>query len=75
MRYITPIVTLLLSGLVLAEPPQVIDEFTGKVVGVTDSDTITVLVNKATIIIRLAGIDAPESTQSFGKKSKTLWLQ
>jgi endonuclease YncB( thermonuclease family) len=42
----------------------------GKVVGVSDGDTITVLVDRKPIKIRLEGIDAPESGQSFGNRSK-----
>lgn len=70
MRYAAATVVLLLAGLVLAAPPKVVEEFSGKVIGVTDGDTIKVLVNKETITVRLEGIDAPESGQSFGKKSK-----
>ena len=45
--------------------------FEGKVVGVSDGDTITVLdINKAQHKIRLAGIDAPEKGQEFGNSSK-----
>ena len=61
---------LLISGLLLAAPPKVIDQFTGKIVGVTDGDTVAVLVNRKTVKVRLEGIDAPESRQSFGNKSK-----
>lgn len=44
---------------------------TGKVVGVSDGDTITVLdANKVQHKIRLAGIDAPEKKQPFGDRSK-----
>ena len=39
-------------------------------VGVSDGDTITLLVDKKTIKIRLEGIDAPEAKQSFGTRSK-----
>ena len=43
----------------------------GKVVGVADGDTITVLnTAKKQYKIRLLGIDAPESKQDFGTKSK-----
>ena len=43
----------------------------GKVVGVADGDTLTVLDdNKAQHKIRLQGIDAPEKAQEFGQKSK-----
>ncbi len=42
----------------------------GKVVGVTDGDTVKVLRGKELFKIRLNGIDAPETKQAFGKKSK-----
>lgn len=43
----------------------------GKVVGISDGDTITVLDgNKTQHKIRLAGIDAPEKSQAFGERSK-----
>jgi len=42
-----------------------------RVVGVSDGDTITVLsADKQQIKIRLAGIDAPESSQAFGNRAK-----
>lgn len=44
---------------------------TGRVVGVADGDTITVLDSQNTQYkIRLAGIDAPEKKQEFGQVSK-----
>jgi endonuclease YncB( thermonuclease family) len=46
------------------------DLLEGKVVGVTDGDTITVLANNREIKIRVAGIDAPEKKQAFGPRSK-----
>jgi endonuclease YncB( thermonuclease family) len=43
----------------------------GKVVGVADGDTITVLdAHNKPHKIRLQGIDAPEKSQAFGQKSK-----
>jgi endonuclease YncB( thermonuclease family) len=43
----------------------------GRVVGVADGDTITVLdAAKTQHKIRLAGIDAPEKSQPFGQRSK-----
>ena len=43
----------------------------GKVVGVADGDTVTVLdAEKHQHKIRLAGIDAPEKAQAFGQASK-----
>jgi endonuclease YncB( thermonuclease family) len=47
-----------------------LEEFSGKVVGVTDGDTIKVLVNKKSVTVRLEGIDAPEARQSFSTKAK-----
>lgn len=45
--------------------------FEGRVVGVSDGDTITVLVGgHEQIKVRLAEIDAPEKAQPFGQRSK-----
>lgn len=47
------------------------ETLTGKVIGVTDGDTITVLdAAHEQHKIRLAGIDAPEKAQPFGQRSK-----
>jgi endonuclease YncB( thermonuclease family) len=43
----------------------------GRVVGITDGDTLTLLVDREQVRIRLAQIDAPESNQPYGKQSKT----
>lgn len=44
----------------------------GKVIGITDGDTISVLTDtRETIKVRLEGIDAPEAGQEFGAKAKT----
>jgi len=48
------------------------DIITGKVVGVADGDTITVLENQKQYKIRLFGIDTPEGRQDFGNKAKQL---
>jgi endonuclease YncB( thermonuclease family) len=48
---------------------QILD---GKVVGVTDGDTITILVGTEQKKIRLAEIDAPEKSQAFGNLSKMM---
>lgn len=45
------------------------DIFTGKVVKVTDGDTITVLVDQRQVKIRLSAIDAPEKGQDYSQKS------
>jgi endonuclease YncB( thermonuclease family) len=47
------------------------ETLTGRVVGVADGDTITVLdANREQHKIRLGGIDAPEKAQPFGQRSK-----
>ncbi len=51
-------------------PPCPVWAWSGKVVGVSDGDTITVLRDKQPKKIRLYGIDCPEKRQSFGKKAK-----
>ena len=52
---------------IMAEPKDV----SGKVVGVHDGDTLTVLTaDKVEVKVRLEGIDAPELKQAFGNKSK-----
>ena len=50
--------------------PLVPPQFSGKVIGVTDGDTLTVLVNQQPQQIRLYGIDCPERKQDFGTKAK-----
>jgi endonuclease YncB( thermonuclease family) len=43
----------------------------GRVVGVSDGDSVTVIDSKKTHFkIRLAGIDAPEKAQAYGQKAK-----
>lgn len=43
---------------------------TGLVVGVTDGDTLTLLVDRHQYKIRIGSIDAPERHQAWGDKSK-----
>ena len=67
MRWIAVCAVLAVSHVINA------GEFRGKVVGVTDGDTITVLdAEQVQHKIRLQGIDAPERKQAFGTKSKEL---
>lgn len=42
----------------------------GKVIGVTDGDTIEMLIDGKSYKIRLAHIDAPEKKQDYGAKAK-----
>ncbi len=45
-------------------------DFSGRVVGVTDGDTIKVMHNGMAEKIRLYGIDSPEKGQAYGTKAK-----
>jgi micrococcal nuclease len=64
----------LLLTLVLLVPARdaisAADYFTGKVVGVHDGDTITVLTDRTPVKVRLFGIDRPETGQDFGSRAK-----
>jgi len=42
----------------------------GKVIAITDGDTIQVLVDREPVKVRLWGIDAPEHDQAFGTRSQ-----
>jgi endonuclease YncB( thermonuclease family) len=46
------------------------ETLTCRVVGIFDGDTITVLVAQQQVKVHLADIDAPESKQAFGTRSK-----
>ena len=57
--------------LLLAAPIAFADSLTGKVVKITDGDTLTILdANYKEHKIRLAGIDAPERKQAHGLASR-----
>lgn len=61
----------LLLLLALAAAPVLADTLEGRVVGVADGDTLTVLDGaKRQHMVRLAGIDAPEKGQPFGNQAK-----
>lgn len=42
----------------------------GEVVGITDGDTIRVMMDGQPVRVRLSGIDAPEKAQPFGQAAK-----
>jgi len=46
-------------------------EITGKVVGVADGDTFTLLRGREQVRVRLEGIDCPEKGQPFGTQART----
>ena len=45
------------------------ETLTGRVVGITDGDTLTVLVERQQFNVRINAIDTPEKNQPFGKRS------
>lgn len=61
---------LLLLGLLIAAPSTGAQSFVGRVVGVSDGDTLTAMVGDTKTIIRLAEIDAPERTQPYSRVSR-----
>lgn len=65
MLYLLLFLSMLISEGIAAE------EIIGRVVGVADGDTLTILVNEhKQIKVHLAEIDAPEKAQPFGQRSK-----
>lgn len=52
-------------------PLFLVSQTRAKVIGISDGDTITVLLeNKTKLKLRLAEVDCPESGQPFGKNAK-----
>ncbi len=71
MRRSHPIATLsLFFSFALLTSQTLAADFAGRVVGVSDGDTITVLHNGKGERIRLHGIDCPEKRQAFGNRAK-----
>lgn len=68
MRSMVATLSLILVGATLAVASE--EQLIGKVVGVLDGDTIRILVDRKQVTVRLEGIDAPESKQSYGNRSK-----
>ena len=57
-----------IPGLISSAQSEII--ITGRVVGIADGDTVTVLQNNQEYKIRLYGIDTPEKAQDFGARAK-----
>jgi endonuclease YncB( thermonuclease family) len=68
-RLLLPILILLLFAALPAHG------WSGRVCGVADGDTISVLHEGRAVKIRLYGIDCPEKHQAFGQKAKTFTSQ
>lgn len=60
---------LVLLVLIVSQQLQA-EDVSGKVVAISDADTLVILVDKVEVKIRLHGIDAPEKTQAFGAKAR-----
>lgn len=61
--------TILIIFLLLISPQ--VEILKGRVIGVTDGDSIVLLLkNNTQLKVRLEGIDCPESHQDFGEKAK-----
>ena len=54
----------------LASSAATAETLSGRVVGISDGDTLTVLVDKRQVKVRINGIDAPEKGQAFAERSK-----
>jgi endonuclease YncB( thermonuclease family) len=46
------------------------EQFSGKVVGISDGDTLSVLRAGKAVKVRLYGIDTPERAQAFGTRAR-----
>lgn len=55
-------------GVAFAQSPS--NALVGKIVGVTDGDTVTLLVERSQYRVRLTEIDTPESGQPWGTRAK-----
>ncbi len=69
MRHAAAVALALAFALPFA-PVEARADFRGNVVSVADGDTVTVLVGRTEIHVRLAGIDAPERGQPYATASR-----
>ncbi len=55
-------------GVAVTQPPS--SPVQGPVIGISDGDTLTVLVDQRPLKVRLWGIDTPEKAQAYGARAK-----
>lgn len=67
-QFLFALVILLLAN--FAAPSAFASDFSGRVIGVSDGDTVKVLHNGKAKKIRLHGIDCPEKGQAYGNNAK-----
>ena len=70
-RSLTIIIVVGSNGLLSAPQARLAQPFSAKVIGVSDGDTVTVLVSNRPLKVRLEGIDCPERGQPFGRVATT----
>lgn len=71
MRITTTMKALTLILYALLSAPSMAGQLAGKVIGISDGDTLKVLTSdRQQVKVRLSQIDAPESTQAFGNRAK-----
>lgn len=44
--------------------------FSHQVIGIADGETLTLVVNQKPVMVRLAGVDAPEKSQAYARASR-----
>jgi micrococcal nuclease len=59
-----------LAALLTLAPAVAGTEYLGKVVGIADGDTFTLLVGRERLRVRLAEIDTPEEGQPYGTRAR-----
>jgi micrococcal nuclease len=69
-RLVFAVVSLWLFCSVAGGQLKPITEFSALIIGVTDGDTVKILIDNKTLNVRLDGIDAPESGQPFGNRAR-----
>ena len=72
-RFLLVLVSLFLGS--FPSPLALAADFSGRVVGISDGDTLKVMHNGNAEKIRLYGIDCPEKGQAYGNKAKQFMSQ